>query len=136
LHPAQHCLVHVLLKRCLDFLAGSVLRLSRLRHGQSYGAKRKFLIVKEGDPKGFQSSKGVKAKTEQKIESWKLSPHIPGFMLLDFCLWDVRSAGLVNTQGFNVRSQSGHSQVTVRSTVRSQSGHVKTALNCTCAVLN
>ena len=77
----------------------------------------------------------MEAKKEQEIESWKLSPHIPGFMLLDFCLWDVRSAGLVNTQGFNVRSQSGHSQVTVRSTVRSQSGHVKTALNCTCAFL-
>ena len=30
---------------------------------------------------------------------------------------------------YTVRSQSGHSQVTVRSTVRSQSGHVKTMTN-------
>jgi hypothetical protein len=87
LHPAQHCLIHMLSERCLRFLAGSVLGLSRLRHGQSYGAKRKFRIVEEGDPKGLQSSKGVKAKKEQKIESQKLSPHIPGFMLLVFCLW-------------------------------------------------
>jgi hypothetical protein len=63
------------------------LDLVRLRHGQSYGAKLKFRIVEESDPKGFQSSKGVKAKQEQKIESWKLSPHIPGFIFLDFCLW-------------------------------------------------
>ena len=68
-------------------LAGSFLGLSRLRPGRSYGAKRKFRIVEEGDPKGLQSSKGVKAKKEQKIESQKLSPHIPGFMLLVFCLW-------------------------------------------------
>jgi hypothetical protein len=52
-----------------------------------YGAKRKFRIVEDGDPKGFQSSKGVKAKKEQKIESWKLSPHTPSLMPLDFSLW-------------------------------------------------
>ena len=114
---------YVVKKRCLHFLVGSALGLSRLRQGQSCGAKCKFRIVEEGDPKGFQSSKGVKAKKEQEIESWKLSPHIPGVMLLEFCLWDDRSAGLVNTQGLIVRSQSGHSQVTVRSQSGLQSGH-------------
>ena len=92
----------MLCKRCLCFLAGSVLGLSRLRHGQSYGAKLKFRIVELGDPKGFQSSKGVKAKEEQKIESWKLSPHIPGFMLLDLCLWDeIKRRTLAKTTSEN-----------------------------------
>ena len=82
--------------------AGSVLGLSRLRHGQSYGAKRKFRIVEEGDPKGLQSSNGVKAKKEQKIESWKLSPHIPSFMLLDFCLWgEIERRTLAKTASEN-----------------------------------
>ena len=85
MHPVQHCLIHMLFRKCLRFLAGSVLGVSRPRHGQSYGAKLKFCIVEGGDPKGLQPSKGVKAK--KKIGSWKLSPHIPAFMLLDFCLW-------------------------------------------------
>ena len=44
--------------------------------------------LEDGDSKGFQSSKGVKAKKEEKIESWKLSPHTPGMMPLDYSLWN------------------------------------------------
>ena len=42
--------------------------------------------LEDGDSKGFQSSKGVKAKKEEKIESWKLSPHTPG--MIDYSLWN------------------------------------------------
>ena len=93
---------YVAKKRCLHFLVGSVLGLSRLRHGQSCGAKRKFRIVEEGGSKGFQSSKGVKAKKEQQIEAWKLSLHIPGFMLLDSCLWgEIERRTLAKTTSEN-----------------------------------
>ena len=53
-----------------------------------YGDLRRFRVVEDGDTKGFQSGKGVKAKKEQKIESWTLPPHSPGLMPLDFSLWD------------------------------------------------
>ena len=59
---------------------GAVLR-------SKYGNKRKFNVVEDGDPKGYQSGKGVAAKAEQRIESWKLPPRSPGWMPLDYSLW-------------------------------------------------
>ena len=47
-----------------------------------------FRVVEDGDPKGFQSGKGLRAKQAQKIRSWTLPPHSPGLMPLDFSLWD------------------------------------------------
>ena len=47
-----------------------------------------FRVVEDGDPKGFQSGKGIRAKKSQKIRSWTLPPHSPGLMPLDFSLWD------------------------------------------------
>jgi len=54
----------------------------------TWGNKRSFRVVEDGDTKGFQSSKGKRAKIGQKIESWMLPPRTPGWMPLDFCLWD------------------------------------------------
>ena len=45
-----------------------------------YGRKRRFRVVEDGDTKGFQSGKGVAAKQEQKIQSWKLPPRTPSWM--------------------------------------------------------
>ena len=53
-----------------------------------YGEKCFYRVVEDGDPKGFQSGKGIEAKRSQKIRSWKLPPHSPGLMPLDFCLWN------------------------------------------------
>ena len=53
-----------------------------------HGNKKFFRVVEDGDPKGFQSTKGIRAKQEEKIRSWKLSPHSPGLMPWDYCLWD------------------------------------------------
>ena len=52
------------------------------------GKKRCFRVVEDGDTKGFQSGKGVKAKQQQLIESWKIPPHTPSWMPLDFSLWN------------------------------------------------
>ena len=52
-----------------------------------YGDLPFFRVVEDGDTKGFQSGKGIAAKREQKIRSWKLPPHSPGLMPLDYSLW-------------------------------------------------
>ena len=57
-----------------------------MRH--RYGDVPVFRVVEDGDPKGFQSGKGIRAKRAQKIHSWTLPPHSPGLMPLDFSLWD------------------------------------------------
>jgi hypothetical protein len=53
-----------------------------------HGRRASYRVVEDGDPKGFQSNKGIQAKKEQKIRSWKLSPRSPGLMLLDYSLWN------------------------------------------------
>ena len=53
-----------------------------------YGDLPFFRVVEDGDPKGFQSGKGIRAKQTEKIRSWTLPPHSPGLMPLDFSLWD------------------------------------------------
>jgi len=51
------------------------------------GNKRKYRVIEDGDPKGFQSGKGIAEKVKQKIESMKLPVRSPEWMPLDFCLW-------------------------------------------------
>ena len=50
--------------------------------------ERQFRIVEDGDTKGFQSGKGIQAKKEERIASWKLPPRTPSWMPWDYCLWD------------------------------------------------
>jgi len=54
--------------------------------------------VEDGDPKGYQSSKGINEKQVQKIKSWMLSPHTPGWMPLDCSLWAA-----IESRTFNKR---------------------------------
>ena len=53
-----------------------------------HGRRASYRVVEDGDPKGFQSNKGIQAKKEQKIRSWKLSPRSPVLMPLDYSLWN------------------------------------------------
>ena len=53
-----------------------------------YGDLPFFRVVEDGDTKGYQSKQGIKAKRVHHIHSWKLPPHSPGLMPLDFSLWD------------------------------------------------
>ena len=54
---------------------------------KTYPGKRKFLIVEDGDRKGYQSGKGIAAKEEMKIASMVLPPRSPSLMPLDASLW-------------------------------------------------
>eukprot|EP00973_Karenia_brevis_P058172 8097003-Karenia_brevis.AAC.1 len=51
------------------------------------GVQRKYRIVEDGDPKGFQSNKGITAKKTAKLESWRLPVRSPEWMPLDFSIW-------------------------------------------------
>ena len=53
-----------------------------------WGKRRSYRVVEDGDPKGFQSGKGIEAKRKEKIDSLKLPPRTPEWMPLDFCLWN------------------------------------------------
>ena len=55
----------------------------------TYGARRTYTVVEDGDTKGFQSNAGKSAKRRERIASMKLPPRSPGWMPLDFCLWDA-----------------------------------------------
>lgn len=54
------------------------------RHHPEQG---RFLIVEDGDTKGYQSGKGKAAKAEMNIRSMVLPPRSPSLMPLDACLW-------------------------------------------------
>ena len=54
---------------------------------QWYGNKRKYVVVEDGDRKGFQSTKGIQGKMEAKISALTLSPRSPCFMPLDYSIW-------------------------------------------------
>ena len=55
---------------------------------KTYGQRRKFIVVEDGDTKGFQSNAGKAAKRRERITSMMLPPRSPGWMPLDFSLWD------------------------------------------------
>jgi hypothetical protein len=52
------------------------------------GEKRHHVIVEDGDPAGYQSSRGKRAKKEAKIKSLVLPPRTPQWMPLDFSVWN------------------------------------------------
>ena len=55
---------------------------------RTWGAKRKYLVVEDGDRKGFQSNKGKAAKAEVGIAPLVLPPRTPSLMPLDYKIWD------------------------------------------------
>ena len=54
---------------------------------RTYGAKRSFTIVEDGDRKGNQSGKGMAAKAAAHIVSKTLPPRTPCWMPLDYAVW-------------------------------------------------
>jgi hypothetical protein len=58
--------------------------------------RRKFLLVEDGDRKGFQSNKGLAAKKAAGIKTLKLSPRSPCFMPLDYKIWEIVDKKMVS----------------------------------------
>ena len=47
-----------------------------------------FKIVEDGDRKGIQSGKGLRAKVKARISAMTLPPRSPCWMPLDYAIWD------------------------------------------------
>ena len=52
-----------------------------------WGVRGSYRVVEDGDPKGYQSTKGKDAKKENSIQSWRLPPRSPEWMPLDYAIW-------------------------------------------------
>ena len=105
-------------------------------HQAQHGELPFYRVVEDGDPKGFQSSKGKKAKKEEKIKSWTLSPHSPGRIPLDYSLWDEIESRTLSKRGYQQESLASYKKrlrITakrlprklVKATVRKMKGNLK-----------
>ena len=54
---------------------------------RTWGKKKAYTIVEDGDRTGNQSTKGIKAKEDCGITAMTLPPRTPALMPLDFALW-------------------------------------------------
>ena len=59
--------------------------LSALR--RAYGTKRQYTLVEDGDRKGNQSGKGLRAKAEAGYKVHTLPPRTPSLMPLNYPIW-------------------------------------------------
>ena len=55
---------------------------------RKWGDRRSFTVIEDGDRKGYQTKKCIKAKAELKIKSMVLPPRSPALMPLDYALWE------------------------------------------------
>ena len=96
---------------------------------KTWGNKHKHRVVEDGDSKGFQSSKGKVAKAEEKIESWMLPPRTPGWMPLDFCLWDEIEARMLDGKSSATESRAAYKARLRRTAMRLPKQLVKNCLS-------
>ena len=54
---------------------------------RTWGARRNYVVVEDGDRKGYQSNKGKAAKEEVGIRALTLPPRTPSLMPLDYRIW-------------------------------------------------
>ena len=64
---------------------------------RTWGARRFFTIVEDGDRKGNQSGKGIAAKKRAGIRALTLPPRTPSLMPLDFALWKLIEKKVMQT---------------------------------------
>ena len=54
---------------------------------KTWGARKSYRIVEDGDRKGNQSRLGVAAKQKAKVRAMTLPPRTPSWMPLDYAIW-------------------------------------------------
>ena len=54
---------------------------------RTWGRRSKFTVVEDGDRKGNQSGKGLRAKASARIIAMTLPPRTPSLMPLDYAIW-------------------------------------------------
>ena len=76
-----------------DMYAGPLLRSLE----RTWGEKRQYTIVEDGDRKGNQSRKGIAAKKHSNIRAMTLPPRTPSWMPLDFAIWAAIAKAMEKT---------------------------------------
>jgi hypothetical protein len=76
-----------------DMYSGPLLRSLK----RTWGEKRHYTIVEDGDLKGNQSGLGIKAKEAAHIRAMTLPPRTPSWMPLDFSIWAKIEAAMDKT---------------------------------------
>ena len=113
---------------------------------KTWGVKRMYRVVEDGDTKGFQSGKGKAAKRTEKIKSWQLPPRTPEWMPLDFAVWTEieqrvlkKNVGAESLQSYQLRLRQtaahlpkqflsntlGSIPKRIKATVKSRGAHIK-----------
>ena len=64
---------------------------------RTWGTRKSYTIVEDGDRKGNQSQKGIDAKTACGIKARTLPPRTPSVMPLDFSIWKAIEMRVVKT---------------------------------------
>jgi len=64
---------------------------------KTWGKKKRYTIVEDGDRKGNQSGLGMKAKQSAKIRAMTLPPRTPSWMPLDYAVWREIDDQMVDT---------------------------------------
>ena len=64
---------------------------------KTWGEKRQYTIVEDGDLKGNQSGLGIDAKAAAHIRALTLPPRTPSWMPLDFSIWAEIEAAMDRT---------------------------------------
>lgn len=64
---------------------------------KTWGAMPAYNIVEDGDRKGNQSGKGLRAKLEAKIRTQTLPPRSPCWMPLDYAVWTEIGRAMMKT---------------------------------------
>ena len=70
-------------QKAADMYSGPMLKALK----RTWGAKRSYTIIEDGDRKGNQSNKGKAAKVKSKINAITLPPRSPCWMPLDYAIW-------------------------------------------------
>lgn len=65
---------------------------------KTWGRKRQYTIVEDGDRKGNQSGDGIRAKAETHIKALTLPPRTPCWMPLDYAIWSHIEAKMIETE--------------------------------------
>ena len=73
---------------------------------RTWGIKRHYNIIEDGDRKGNQSNKGKQAKRDAKLKATVLPPRTPCWMPLDYSIWKAIVQKLVETFPSGIESKS------------------------------
>ena len=73
---------------------------------RTWGRRRQYSIVEDGDRKGNQSNKGKNAKREAKLHAIVLPPRTPCWMPLDYSIWQKIVDKLVATSPNGTESKA------------------------------